>query len=359
MTGTLPLSPHFQHDPERLFHPEVHRGEPLRGQDNRFINKSFAVETTRPVCYREAVPGQEQIPRRQPVRSKSMNGSHTPPYCRYGTGLARDHTGELCNPCEKRLAALRSGHRTCRRSSRTPSGSMAPSPHNTSAPTAGLMSPHRLRDAWHSTTTPSRRRREQVLIEECGLAALPSTDHCPDLGGDEATDADVGADDTRQLVAGAQFSLGDCHGQPRHPDDEHGGAQANGRDHQPATVDPTLHRLIMPQPCYLVTGASCTHYGEASPCPGGGGECRTWTGWSGQTVHVTIWTRAVVMDWSALSCAPRPWRRDPAAIAKRRLTSCIKHLTGRLFNREGLSPVYDRARGKSLIRPRRVTVPAW
>jgi len=28
-------------------------------------------------------------------------------YCRCGTRLARDHTGELCSPCEKRLAALR------------------------------------------------------------------------------------------------------------------------------------------------------------------------------------------------------------------------------------------------------------
>ena len=36
-----------------------------------------------------------------------MNRSRGPRYCRCGTRLARDHTGELCSPCEKRLAVLR------------------------------------------------------------------------------------------------------------------------------------------------------------------------------------------------------------------------------------------------------------
>lgn len=36
-----------------------------------------------------------------------MNRSRGPRYCRCGTRLARDHTGELCSPCEKRITALR------------------------------------------------------------------------------------------------------------------------------------------------------------------------------------------------------------------------------------------------------------
>lgn len=36
-----------------------------------------------------------------------MNRSCGPRYCRCGTRLARDHRGELCSPCEKRLAVLR------------------------------------------------------------------------------------------------------------------------------------------------------------------------------------------------------------------------------------------------------------
>jgi len=36
-----------------------------------------------------------------------MNRSSTPRYCRCGTRLAGDHTGERCNSCQKRIAALR------------------------------------------------------------------------------------------------------------------------------------------------------------------------------------------------------------------------------------------------------------
>src|SRR5437867_4566807 len=36
-----------------------------------------------------------------------MNGSSTPRYWRCGTRLGRYHSGELCNLCESKLAALR------------------------------------------------------------------------------------------------------------------------------------------------------------------------------------------------------------------------------------------------------------
>lgn len=45
-----------------------------------------------------------------------------------------------------------------------------------------------------------------------GTAILTSGNYGPDHGGSQTTDPDIGADDTRQLIASAQFAAGNGHG---------------------------------------------------------------------------------------------------------------------------------------------------